>query len=181
MIQNAYILLDEKTNQGNHFLVITLMAIIFIVILQKGLSLLSIVGIVTSFSGMNAYAATGVCYLTGLLVIICGALVFSLITGYNDLHEIQKGNVAVSLATGGLVLGLANVLRFAILSNSSFTGVLLWGAIGVAGMLIGWLVFDLVTPQFRTDDELKKDNRAVGAIVFASFLAISFIVGASIS
>lgn len=139
------------------------------------------IGIVTSFSGMNAYAATGVCYLAGLVVLLMGALVFSLITRYSDLQEIQKGNAAVSLATGGLILGLANILRFAILSNNTFTGVLLWGAIGVVGMLVGWLVFDLVTPQFKTDEELRKDNRAVGVIVFTAFLAISYIVGASIS
>lgn len=142
---------------------------------------MTIIGVVTSFSGMNAYAATALCYLAGLLVVGIGMAVFSMITHYNDWHEIQKGNVAVALASGGLILGLANILRFAVLSNSSLTGVLMWGGIGIVGMLVGWFVFDLVTPQFTTSEELKKDNRAVGVLVLAAFLAISFIVGASIS
>ncbi|MEN6389862.1 MAG: DUF350 domain-containing protein [Syntrophomonas sp.] len=142
---------------------------------------MNIIGMVTSFSGMNSYLATGVCYLAGLAVVLVGVLIFSVITSYNDLQEIQKGNVAAALASGGLILGLANILRFAILANSSLTGVLIWGGIGIAGMLVGWFLFDIGTPQFKTSDEIKKDNRAVGVIVFAAFLAISYIVGASIS
>ncbi|HWP96305.1 MAG TPA: DUF350 domain-containing protein [Syntrophomonadaceae bacterium] len=142
---------------------------------------MSVMGMITSFSGMNAYLATGICYLAGLLVVVLGVVVFSLITNYHDFEEIKNGNIAASLATGGLILGLANVLRFAILSNSSLTGLLIWGGIGIVGMIIGWLLFDMATPQFRTDEELKKDNRAVGIMVFSAFMAISYIVGASIS
>ncbi len=142
---------------------------------------MSMVGLVSSFSGMNPYLATGISYALGVAVVGVGLLIFSMITQYQDLQEINKGNVSAGLATGGLILSLANVMRFAILSNSHFVGVLIWGGVGILGMIIGWVLFEKLTPQFRIDEELKKDNRAVGIMVFSVFMAISFIVGASIS
>jgi putative membrane protein len=142
---------------------------------------MSIVGMVTNFSGMNSYLATGISYLIGILVVGLGLIIFSLLTKYNDLAEIQQGNVAVGLATGGLILSLSNVMRFAILSNNTTIGVFTWGAIGIFGMIIGWLLFEKLTPQFCVDEELANDNRSVGIMVFSVFMAISYIVGASIS
>jgi len=135
----------------------------------------------TNFSGMNAYLATGICYLIGILVVGIGLGIFSVLTKYHDLNEIKLGNVAVGLAMGGLILGLSNIMRFAILSNSTIAGVLKWGGIGILGMIAGWFLFDILTPQFCVDEELSKDNRAVGIMVLAVFMAISYIVGASIS
>ena len=142
---------------------------------------MSVFGMLTTFSGMNAYLATGISYLTGVLVVGVGLLIFSFLTKYHDLNEIKLGNVAVGLAMGGLILGLSNIMRFAILSNNTLTGILIWGGVGIVGMIAGWLLFEILTPQFRVDEELSKDNRAVGIMVLAVFIAISYIVGASIS
>jgi len=142
---------------------------------------MSVFGMLTNFSGMNAYLATGICYLIGILVVGIGLGIFSVLTKYHDLNEIKLGNVAVGLAMGGLILGLSNIMRFAILSNSTIAGVLKWGGIGILGMIAGWFLFDILTPQFCVDEELSKDNRAVGIMVLAVFMAISYIVGASIS
>ncbi|PKM76918.1 MAG: hypothetical protein CVU90_10090 [Firmicutes bacterium HGW-Firmicutes-15] len=142
---------------------------------------MSTFGMLTNFSGMNAYLATGISYLIGILVVGAGLLIFSILTQYNDLDEIKRGNVAVGLATGGLILSLSNVMRFAILSNNTTIGVLTWGGLGILGMIVGWWLFDKLTPQFRVDEELSKDNRSVGIMVFSVFMAISYIVGASIS
>ena len=142
---------------------------------------MSVFGMLTNFSGMNVYLATGTCYLIGILVVGVGLFIFSLLTKYHDLNEIKLGNVAVGLAMGGLILGLSNIMRFAILSNNTIAGVLTWGGIGILGMIVGWLLFDILTPQFCVDDELSRDNRAVGIMVFSVFMAISYIVGASIS
>jgi putative membrane protein len=142
---------------------------------------MSTFGMLTNFSGMNAYLATGLSYLIGILVVGIGLLFFSLLTRYNDLGEIQRGNVAVGLATGGLILSLSNIMRFAILANSTILGIISWGGIGILGLIFSWLLFEKLTPQFCVDDELGNDNRSVGIMVFSVFMAISFIVGASIS
>lgn len=142
---------------------------------------MSAFGMLTNFSGMNAYLATGISYLIGILVVGVGLLIFSILTQYHDLDEIKRGNVAVGLATGGLILSLSNVMRFAILSNNTTVGVLTWGGLGILGMIVGWFLFDKLTPQFCVDEELSKDNRSVGIMVFSVFMAISYIVGASIS
>lgn len=136
---------------------------------------------VLDFTVMNDFLATGICYLLGILILGLGMFIFSFVTEYHDFQQIKNGNVAVGLASSGLILGLANIMRFAILSNISALGVVIWGGIGIIGMLLGWFAFDRVIPQFDVDEELIKDNRAVGVMAFSVFMAISYIVGASIT
>ncbi|NPV92993.1 MAG: DUF350 domain-containing protein [Firmicutes bacterium] len=134
-----------------------------------------------SFSGMNAFAATGLSFVVALVGLCVGVLIFALITSYQDWQEIKKGNLSASLATGGLILGLANIMRAAISTNNTPLDVFKWGGVGIVGLMIGWWLFDLLTPQFRTNDEILADNKAVGLVVFCIFIAVSLIVSACIS
>lgn len=134
-----------------------------------------------AFHGMNPYLATAVSFLIAVAALGVGILIFGMITRYQDWEEIKRGNIAVALAIGGLIIGLANIIRFAITSNTTPVEVIIWSGVGIVGLLLGWWLFDLFTPKFKTDDELCADNRAVGVVVFCIFIAISYIVGASIS
>jgi len=63
--------------------------------------------------------STLTCFLISMAIILCTIFVFTLVTRYNDWEEIRQGNVAAALALGGKVLGVANIIRFSVLSNSS--------------------------------------------------------------
>ena len=108
-------------------------------------------------------------------------LLFNLVTKYQIWDEIRQGNVAVALSTGGIILGVANIMHFAIRSNDSLVTTLLWGGFGTLLLLAVYAAFELFTPVLPVSEEIGKGNKAVGLISFFYSLAFSFVIGASIS
>lgn len=117
------------------------------------------------------------------LVILCLILflaVFELVTKYKNWEEIKKGNVAVAMATGGKMFGIANIFRHAIEEHTSVLAMIGWGVYGFALLLAGYFIFEFLTPKFNVDEEIEKDNRAVGFISMVISIGLSYIVGAGI-
>lgn len=115
-----------------------------------------------------------------VLAIVVFLAVFETVTKYNNWDEIKNGNVSVALATGGKILGVANVFRFSIQHNDTIFTLLLWGAYGFGLLLIGYFIFEFLTPRFKIDEEIAKDNRAVGLLSFIISIALSYVIGAGI-
>lgn len=113
-------------------------------------------------------------------VILFATLVFELLTKYNAWEEIQKGNMAVAFALGGIVIGVANIMHFAITTNETLFDSIKWGGLGTALLLIVYFVFELLTPKLNVNDEIAKGNKAVGFLSFVFSIAFSIIIGASI-
>ncbi|WP_053367334.1 DUF350 domain-containing protein [Bacillus sp. FJAT-27245] len=117
------------------------------------------------------------------LVILCIVLflaAFELVTKYKNWEEIKKGNVAVAMATGGKMFGIANIFRHAIEEHTSVLAMIGWGVYGFALLLVGYFIFEFLTPKFNVDEEIEKDNRAVGFISMVISIGLSYIVGAGI-
>ncbi|WP_377888237.1 DUF350 domain-containing protein [Alkalihalobacillus sp. R86527] len=118
------------------------------------------------------------------VVIVCMIVflaVFEFVTSYRNWDEIKKGNLAVALATGGKIFGIANIFRFSIEHNDSLVTMMGWGVFGFVLLLIGYFTFEFLTPKFRIDEEIKQDNRAVGFISMVISVGLSFVIGAGIS
>jgi putative membrane protein len=107
--------------------------------------------------------------------------IFELVTKYKNWEEIQKGNIAVAMATGGKIFGIANIFRFSIEQNDSLVTMISWGVFGFVLLLVGYFIFEFLTPKFNIDDEIKNDNRAVGFIAMILSIGLSFVIGAGIS
>ena len=60
------------------------------------------------------------------VVTLITILLFTLLTRYNDWEEIAKGNMAASMALGGKVFGVANIVHFAIRSNDTMVQTGIW-------------------------------------------------------
>ncbi|WP_316570906.1 DUF350 domain-containing protein [Neobacillus sp. YIM B06451] len=117
------------------------------------------------------------------LVILCLVLflaAFELVTKYNNWEEIKKGNLAVAMATGGKMFGIANIFRHAIEEHTSVLAMIGWGVYGFALLITGYFIFEFLTPKFNVDEEIEKDNRAVGFISMVISIGLSYIVGAGI-
>lgn len=118
------------------------------------------------------------------VVIVCMIVflaIFEFVTSYHNWEEIKKGNLAVALATGGKIFGIANIFRFSIEHNDSLVTMMGWGVFGFVLLLIGYFIFEFLTPKFRIDEEIKQDNRAVGLISLIISVGLSFVIGAGIS
>ena len=130
---------------------------------------------------INAYVSVIVFFIAVSAVMQVATLLFNLVTKYQIWDEIRQGNVAVALSTGGIILGVANIMHFAIRSNDSLVTTLLWGGFGTLLLLAVYAAFELFTPVLPVSEEIGKGNKAVGLISFFYSLAFSFVIGASIS
>ncbi|WP_158736637.1 DUF350 domain-containing protein [Alteribacillus sp. YIM 98480] len=128
----------------------------------------------------NTFVETAANFSVAVLSLIVFLAVFETITPYKNWEEIKNGNIAVALATGGKLFGVANILRFSIEHNDSVLTMVTWGAYGFFLLVFSYLMFEFLTPMFKVDDEIAADNRAVGFISFIISTGLSFVIGAGI-
>ncbi|MDQ6420026.1 DUF350 domain-containing protein [Paenibacillus sp. LHD-117] len=109
-----------------------------------------------------------------------GMIVFNFITPFKDMEELKKGNVAVGLALGGKFISTAIILGVAAYTNSSIWFMMLWFAIGYVCLIAAYLIFDWLTPGFKTSEQLVKGNVAVGVLLFSVYLGFAFAISSLI-
>lgn len=129
----------------------------------------------------HPYVETLAFYSVAVLSLIVFLSVFELVTKYNGWEEIRKGNVAVAMAIAGKIFGISNIFRFAIQMDVTVYQSLQWAVFGYFLLLVSYLVFEFMTPYFNIDDEIAKDNRAVGLISMILSVSMSYIIGSGIS
>ncbi|KHE71737.1 DUF350 domain-containing protein [Halobacillus sp. BBL2006] len=119
-------------------------------------------------------------YSVVILCLIVFMAVFEIVTSYNNWKEIKRGNLAVAMATGGKIFGIANIFRFSIEHNDSLLQTMGWGIFGFVLLLSGYFIYEFLTPSFRIDEEIEADNRAVGFISLVISVGLSYVIGANI-
>ncbi|KQO14660.1 DUF350 domain-containing protein [Paenibacillus sp. Leaf72] len=128
----------------------------------------------------NSYLAMLLYISIVVLSLLVFLWVFELVTRYNCWKEIKNGNVAVAMATGGKIFGICNIFRFSIEANDSIYQSMIWGAFGFLILLGAYFLFEFLTPVFRIDDEIERDNRAVGLIAMIISVSLSYVIGGAI-
>jgi putative membrane protein len=129
----------------------------------------------------NPYVETLAFFSVAVVALVVFLAIFEIVTKYNDWEEIKKGNVAVAMATGGKIFGICNLFRFAILNNDAVLHSLIWAGFGYVLLLAAYFIFQFLTPYFKIDEEIQKDNRAVGLLSMMISVSISYVIGASVS
>lgn len=104
---------------------------------------------------------------------------FERLAKYRCWHEIKRGNMAASLATGGKIFGLCNIIRFAA-KQPSIYDFMIWSAVGAVLLFAAYLLFQFLTPVFQLDQEIASGNTSVGFISMAVSVSVSFLIGACI-
>lgn len=116
-----------------------------------------------------------------VLCLVVAMVLFEIVTKYKNWEEIKKGNVAVALATGGKILGVCNIFRYSIEQHNSLFEMIGWGFFGFLLLIIAYVLFEFLTPSFKVDEEIERDNRSVGLISFTISFGLSFVIGVSIA
>lgn len=115
-----------------------------------------------------------------VLCLIVAMVIFEMVTKYNNWEQIKKGNLAVAMATGGKIFGVTNIFRFSIEQHNSLFEMVGWGLFGFTLLIFAYILFEFLTPKFKVDDEIERDNRSVGLISMIISVGLSFVIGASI-
>lgn len=116
-----------------------------------------------------------------VLCLIVAMVIFEVITKYKNWEEIKKGNLSVAMATGGKIFGVTNIFRYSIEQHNSLSEMIGWGVFGFGLLIFAYILFEFLTPKFKVDDEIERDNRSVGFISLTISVGLSFVIGASIS
>lgn len=121
----------------------------------------------------------------GLIVMMVGYWLIDLIIPVDFPQEIREGNKAVGWVSAGIYAGLGFIIRSAIISNAVSEEMLLlqgsidtvvYAVIGIAALIIGYFVVDIVNRKFNFNVALKEKNEAAGIMVFGIFIGVAFIV-----
>ncbi len=129
----------------------------------------------------NEFVVTAGYFSVVILCMVVFLAVFELVTKYRNWEEIKKGNVAVAMATGGKIFGIANIFRHSIMHNDNLLTMISWGVFGFILLLIAYFIFEFLTPKFNIDEEIEKNNKAVGFISMVISIGLSYIIGAGLS
>jgi len=141
-------------------------------------------------SGEGNILTTVVFWLLGLVSLILVTSFYNWILPF-DLHkEIEKDNVAVGVSFAGVLVATGNIVRYAIQGDFVswghdllfFIGVLIFGAIVLP--VARCVVDKFILPGQRLTDELvhqDKANIGAGAVEASVYVALSFLIGWSIS
>jgi putative membrane protein len=129
----------------------------------------------------NPYLSVLAVFSVVVVALVVFLTIFEVVTKYNDWEEIKKGNVSVAMATGGKIFGICNVFRFAILNNDTMIRSLIWAGYGFILLLVSYFIFEFLTPYFKIDDEIKRDNRAVGLLSMLISISVSYVIGACVT
>jgi putative membrane protein len=128
----------------------------------------------------NEFVMTAGYYSVVILCTIVFLAIFEIVTKYRNWEEIKNGNLSVAMATGGKIFGVANIFRHSISQHDSLINMISWGVFGFILLLIGYFIFEFLTPKFNIDKEIQNDNRAVGLISLIISVGLSYVIGAGI-
>lgn len=131
---------------------------------------------------MGPFIATLVYFVISVVIVLIGLFIFENMTRkYKDMKEVENGNQAVALSIVGKIIGICIILSFAIYSSDVIYETIIWGVVGVALQMIAYWLFDAFTRNFSVEEQLLKNNIAVGIMSMGVSIGLAFVIGASIT
>jgi putative membrane protein len=131
---------------------------------------------------LEPFISTLVYFVISIVIVLAGLFLFENLTRkYKDLEEVKNGNVAVSLSIIGKIIGICIILAFAIYSSDVIWETIIWGVFGVVLQMIAYFLFDLFTRNFSVEEQLSKNNIAVGLMSLGVSIGLALVIGASIT
>ena len=92
-----------------------------------------------------------------LLMLALGAVLYVMMTPYHEIELIKEGNVAAAVSFGGVLVGLALPLAFAMAGSVNSFDIMIFGAVTIVLQLLAYRITDLVLkdlPQRITSGEI---------------------------
>lgn len=142
-----------------------------------------------ALSGTGSLLTALVFWGFGQLALVGASLLYARVLPYKLHREIERDNVAVGVAFAGLLVGLGNVVRFAVAGDFvswpvSLGTAALYTVVGAALFPLVRLVTDWVlVPGVTLEGELvsqAKPNVGAGLLEAFAYVAASFLIGAAL-
>ncbi|TCT22137.1 DUF350 domain-containing protein [Thiobaca trueperi] len=118
-------------------------------------------------------------FFTTLVLLILGALLYTLITPFRERALIAEGNRAAGLVLGGALLSLAIPLAATLATSSLWLDIVLWGLVAVLIQLLTLAIFILLFRGFRA--AIEAENIAAALMLVSVQLAIGLLNAGAMS
>jgi putative membrane protein len=114
-----------------------------------------------------------------LVMLVGGAAIYALVTPHRELQLIREGNSAAALSFGGVLVGIALPLAFALAASTSVLEIVLWGATTIVVQLALFWVVDLLLRGLPK--RIREGEVAAAALLVGAKLAVAAILAAAVS
>jgi putative membrane protein len=114
-----------------------------------------------------------------LAILAAGAALYALVTPHREIQLIREGNAAAALSFGGVLVGIALPLAFALAASTSVLEIALWGATTLVVQLALFWVVDLLLRGLPR--RIKEGEVAAAALLVGAKLAVAAILAAAVS
>jgi putative membrane protein len=103
----------------------------------------------------------------GLVLVLIGLTIYSIITPYHELKLIRAGNEAAAFSFGGTAIGLSIAIYSVAAHSIGFLDMIVWSAIAVVGQLIAFVLVAVVLTGFKQGIESGKTSYGIALGAFS--------------
>lgn len=114
-----------------------------------------------------------------LLILLIGAIIYSILTPYKEIKQIREGNSAAAVGYGGVIVGLAMPLAASMAASTDVREIVLWGGATVILQLFVFRVVDLVLAGLPT--RMNEGEVSAAVLLVAAKLATALILAAAVN
>ena len=112
-------------------------------------------------------------FLTTLVLLAAGVLLYMAITPFRERALIREGNMAAGIMMLGILLGVAIPLAATLATSAVWLDVVLWGTVAVIVQIATFLVATLVMPALR--HLIEAGNQAAALAMVGVQLAVALL------
>lgn len=122
----------------------------------------------------------------GIILMMVGTEFIDLIIPCEFSEEINKGNTAVSHVMMGSNIGIALIIRSAIMSPSftqleqeilaGLASTFIYFVVGLVMLVVGYYAIALFNRKYKLSEEISEGNTAAGQVVMGLFIGIAIVV-----
>ncbi|MEK9691386.1 MAG: DUF350 domain-containing protein [Rhodospirillaceae bacterium] len=115
-----------------------------------------------------------------LLMLIAGAVIYQMITPYNELDLIRGGNIAAALSFSGALVGLALPLAVCMARSLNLWDIIIWGCLTLFIQLIAYRIGDALLkdlPKRIENGELSAATTIVGIKLSVAMINAAAVAG----
>ncbi len=116
---------------------------------------------------------------TTFAILAAGVGVYLWVTPYKEIALIKAGNTAAAITLSGAIVGMAIPLAVSLAGSVNVWDILIWGAVTLVLMLVGYRVVDLMIRDIAR--RIEADEIGPAILLLAVKLAIGTITAAAVS
>ncbi|MGA0314566.1 MAG: DUF350 domain-containing protein [Alphaproteobacteria bacterium] len=131
-------------------------------------------------SFLNGFPVLLMHFSVTLLMLVAGAVIYQMITPYNELDLIRGGNIAAALSFSGALVGLALPLAVCMARSLNLWDIIIWGCLTLFIQLIAYRIGDALLkdlPKRIENGELSAATTIVGIKLSVAMINAAAVAG----